>query len=237
MTRVELWNTRSDASNFKESDGVSFSHSIKVGEFGNASGVSITTDPDGNTMGLMAVYPELKSTDSALSALSVVAGFYSRMLVNKAQTADVSIYGAELQCRVKAGMAAGAHAGAWCYWEASGTETCAGEDAGMMASVESEAGLTAAVLSGIQITTAVHASATATLFPAIRVLTKASAKPFMYLIEASGVGTPATAVMKLTSVAGVAVATGTVTGTQAGALKIMIGTGTYYIQLYPTYSA
>jgi hypothetical protein len=100
-------------------EGCKLTAPLIIGEFGQAKGVTIPADAGGNTAPLLGLYPELKATDAVLAAASVRAGVYSRFLVNKAQTNDVSCFGAELQMRVKANLAVGQHAGAWCYWEQS----------------------------------------------------------------------------------------------------------------------
>jgi hypothetical protein len=220
---------------FGSSEGCSLAHDVKIGEFGNGLGITISKDPAGNTMGLMAVYPELKSTDAVLAAGAVCAGYYSRFLINKAQTNDVSCFGAELQCRVKAGTTNGCYAGAWLYWEQSGTTTNNGECMAAMCTVESESTLTAAQLSGVQISSAVHASATVTTFAAIRIATNASAKPWDYLVYATGTGAPAVAVMRLTAVSGVVERTGTASN-QAGAFKVLVDGNTHYVPFYTTFS-
>jgi hypothetical protein len=217
---------------FASPDGSSFNASAKFGEFGQAAGVSMSADPDGNTMGLLGLYPELKAADAVLANLAVVAGLYSRFLVNKAQTNDVSCFGAELQMRVKANLGTGQHAGARLYWEQSGTVTTTDQEAGAICSVESETGLTATYLSGLGISSAVHASATVTNFSAVRVWLKASCKPFDYIIDVAGTGQPVVGLMRLTAVANVIVSSGSLTKTEAGYLIVYIGSTKRYIPLY-----
>jgi len=229
MARVQAQNA---CPIFGSSEGAYLANSVRVGAQGDALGISIAADVDGNTNSLIGVYPELKAADAILAAAAVVTGFYSRMLVNKAQTNDSSIFGAELQCRVKANMGNGVHAGAWCYWEQSGTATCTGEDAAVACAVESAAGLTATQLSGVQIGSSVHASATVTNFSAVRVQTGTSAKPFDYLIDVASGGAPAVAFARFTAVANVINTTTTVSTTQAGYILVKVGTVSKHIPLY-----
>ena len=217
---------------FASPDGSSFNASAKFGEFGDAAGVSMSVDPAGNTAPLFGLYPELKAADAVLPALAVVAGLYSRFLVNKAQTNDVSCFGAELQMRVKANLANGQHAGAWLYWEQSGTVTTTTIEAAGICTVEAAAGLTATYLHGLGIDSNVHASATVTNFSAVRVGTKGSCKPFDYIVDVASGGAPVVGLMRLTAVSGVIVASGGLTKTEAGYLIVYIGTDKRYIPLY-----
>lgn len=216
-------------------EGTLLNKELHIGVFGDDTGVSMLDPADSNTRPLLGLFPNLKSTDAALSAGGVVAGLHSRFLVSKAQTNNVSIFGAELQCRVKANLGNGVHAGAWLYWEQSGTVTCTGIECAASVSVEGAATLTATYLFGLNIDTSVDASATVTNFAGIRFTTGASKKPWDYLIDVSGTGAPAVGLMRLQAVSGIVSATGTVS-TQAGYLKVLIGASTFYIGLYTAVS-
>jgi len=229
MTRV---NANEWCPLFASPDGTKLNNSVKIGEFGQAAGVSMVADPDGNTAPLLGLYPELKAADAVLATAAVVAGLYSRFLVNKAQTNDCSCFGAELQMRVKANLGNGQHAGAWLYWEQSGTVTTTYIEAAAICTVESETGLTATYLHGLGIDSNVHASATVTNFSAIRVGTKGSCKPFDYIVDVASGGAPVVGLMRLTAVANVIVSSGGLTKTEAGYLIVYIGTDKRYIPLY-----
>jgi hypothetical protein len=201
-----------------------------IGEFGQAMGVTIPADPDGNTAGLFSVYPECKSTDSVLPALTVQAGVYSRYLVNKAQTADVSIFGGQFMMRVKANLANGVHAGLWAAYEQSGTVTTTYVEAAAICSVECATTLTATNLYGLVINSNA-AAATITNFAAINV-GGAGAKAFDYILDVSSGGAPVVAFARFTAVTSVINTTTTVSATQAGYILVKIGTVSKHIPLY-----
>ena len=219
---------------FAEPLGALLNKELHIGIFGDDTGVSMLDPADSNTRPLLGLFPNLKSTDSALSAGSVVAGIHSRFLVNKAQTNDCSVFGAELQCRVKANLGTGVHAGAWLYWEQSGTVTCTGYECAASIAVEAAATLTATYLSGALINSAVNASATVTNFAAIWVKTTTSAKPFDYIIDVSTGGAPAVGAFRFTAVTNVIADSGDTPGTpgNGGYVKVLVGTSVRYIKLY-----
>ena len=218
---------------FAEPDGALFNKELHIGVFGDDTGVSML-DPDAsNTRPLLGLFPNLKSTDSALAANSVVAGIHSRFLISKAQTNQCAIAGAEIQVRPKASCADGVRCAVWAYYEQSGTATMsAGLDCAIAASVESAgATFSAVTMTGINIDSSVTAGATVTNFSAIRVT--GAAKCFDYLIDVAAGGTPVVAVARFTAIANVISKTGTPT-TQAGYLKVYIDTSAFYIHLYTT---
>jgi hypothetical protein len=192
-------------------------------------GVTIPKDPDGNTAALLGLYPECKAADSVLAALTVQAGLYSRFLINKAQTADVSVFGAELQLRVKANLANGQHAGAWLVWEQSGTVTTTTVEAAGICTVECEATLTATNLYGLVVDSKA-AAATITNFSAIKI-GGSGAKAWDYLIDVDG-GAPVVAFARFTAVTSVINTASTVSSTQAGYILVKIGTISKHIPLY-----
>ena len=230
MTRIEA---SINCPIFSGIDGCKLDHDVHIGIFGDDVGVSMVDPADSNTRPLLGIFPNLKSTDTALSANGCLAGIHSRFLVSKAQTNINTIVGAELQCRLKASVVAGVRAGVWAYWEQSGTVVCnGGIDGAAMMTVESSSALTATTLVGANIDSSVNASASVTNFSAIRISTATSAKPFDYLIDVSTGGAPVVGVMRLTAVSGVVVSSGGLTKTEAGYLIVYIGSSKRYIPLY-----
>lgn len=223
---------------FSNPEGGQLQNTILLGVFGDGTGMALNdTHPEG-----IAVFAELPSADAVLTAGTIVKGIWSRVLIKKAQTADVGIAGVEAQCRVKAAYISGG-SGLWAVWEQSGTVNLSTGNANgqaIEATVDSEAGLTATNLCAIRITTSVHASATMSNsdFSAIRVSGgfAGSAKlPFDYILDVKneGAGTPGPAVAfaRFTAVSNVIATTGTLT-VSAGSIKVYIGTNARYIQLY-----
>jgi hypothetical protein len=112
----------------------------QIGAWGDASGEPVTDDQSA----AWYVYGELPAAGAALSGGEVVRGAWERLLVNKAQTNNVSICGSENQLRVKADLAAGVHSGLWAYFEQSGAVTLsgAGFNTALNIAVETDASLT-----------------------------------------------------------------------------------------------
>jgi len=140
---------------------------ITAGTSSDAGGIALT---DTQNKGI-AFYSELPSAGTALIAGTVARGIWSRFLVNKAQNADVSLFGAVGHLRVKATTGNGANFGLWAYYEQSGTVTTGtGYDGALRAKVEG-ATLTATNLYGIMIDSAVTSGSTITNHSAICIKT------------------------------------------------------------------
>jgi len=176
----------------------------------------------------VAIYTELPSTGVELTATTVARGIWGRVLVNKAQTKDISVFGVQGHLRLKTNIAASHYAGIYGYFEQSGTSVLASgcHSGAALLQVESGAALTissGAILYGIKIDSRLNSSATVTGdYSAIYISRYSTSTQFANAIQFDeGAG---------------ASSTGTVGGSQAGYIKVKVGSNTHYIQLYPTLS-
>ena len=144
-------------------DGIDITGPWSIGGSGDTEGIALT---DSSEKALEA-YGELPATGDAIGAGEVIYATRSRLLINKAQKNNVSLYGSSGHLRVKADMADGVHAGLYGYWEQSGT-VALGYSAGSFNAaanlgVEGSSGLTVdanSILAGCVITSVVDSGAT-----------------------------------------------------------------------------
>ena len=178
---------------------------------------------------------------AAMTSGEVSRNIWSRMKITANQAANVSIYGACLQCRVHTGLqtvalTAGLYSGAWMYFEASDTGNAftlnGAEIMGGAATVEAAAGqaLTSGSVYGIKINSAVADSITVsglTSFSAIYINAGSGKEPWTtgikiadnHVVTAIEIGTCTTALTTdapITSTCAATAAVG-VTGTQTSA--------------------
>jgi hypothetical protein len=143
-------------------DGIDITGPWSIGGSGDGEGIALT---DSSEKALEA-YGELPSTGTAITAGEVIYAARNRLLINKAQTNNVSLYGAAGHLRVKTNMAAGVHAGLYGYFEQSGTVTLSSSgsfNAAANLGVEGGASLTVdsgVNLAGCIISSVVNGSAT-----------------------------------------------------------------------------
>jgi hypothetical protein len=204
------------------------------GKSGDAIGLAL----DDNRTSGVASYLELPAGGSALASGTVIRGHYCRMLINKAQTADVSIAASNGHLRVKAAMAEGNHNGVWAYLEQSGTVVLTtGYHGALRAKVEGDSGLTANRLHGVLIDYAVASAATVTASNAIDVEANiegaASIGAWDYLLKA-GSASFDTGVFNLPAVASIVATRATPNSTAVcdGYLKCLVENKALLIPLY-----
>ncbi len=136
-------------------DGQQYTGPISIGTSADAGGIALT---DSSEKALEA-YGELPASGDAIGAGEVIYATRSRLLINKAQTNNVSLYGTSGHLRVKKSLAAGVHSGMYAYLEQSGTVTFSSSgsfNAGINIGVEGSSGLT--VNSGVTLAGAVITS-------------------------------------------------------------------------------
>jgi hypothetical protein len=195
---------------------------------GMAPVVSDTTNRHG-----LQIFAELKSTTAVLAAGQVVRALGGRLLINKGQTNDVSLFGTVGHLRVKAGFISSGF-GLWGYFEASGTQTITGHAGAIRAKVEGESTLTTTHLNGIHIDSAVAAAATITNFAAIKVATDIEGatgkKSWDYVLDVDA--NVAVGIMRLAAVTNIVASSGGLTKTEAGYIVVYVGSNKRFIPLY-----
>lgn len=206
-----------------------------MGTIADAGGVALT---DSITRGF-GMFSELPSTGAAISAGKVIHGLESRLVINKDESGDVSIYALTGHLRVKQDTPSSSAFGTWAYFEQSGTVAVSFGGA-LRAKVEGDAGLTATSLFGVHIDGHVASGATVTNFPAIKVATDIEGttgqKAWTTILE---VGTaPSVAYLKVPDDGTIAsVTNGSILNdisatANAGFIKVVVGSTTRYIPIY-----
>jgi len=214
-------------------EGTIYHYPAQYGEAkDNTKGMKLVASDTTNKHGLQ-IFAELMAAGAVLSAGWVCRALGGRLLINKAQTNDVSLFGTVGHLRVKAGFISSGF-GLWGYFEASGTETVTGYAGAIRAKVEGEATLTATHLNGIHIDSAVAAAATITNFAAIKVATDIEGatgkKSWDYVLDVDA--KVAVGIMRLAAVANIVASSGGLTKTEAGYIVVYVGTNKRFIPLY-----
>jgi len=119
----------------------------------DGNGVVVTAGETESTGEGLGVYTEVPSTGDAVvgtETYRVLKSTWSRLWVNKAQTADVSLFGAENQLKTAVGLGNGQHFGSWSVFEAPENVTLAspGLNGGASISIFGESAKTLTVASG-----------------------------------------------------------------------------------------
>lgn len=226
---------------FKNVEGCELERTVLIGTpgtWGITAGTGMELKDNDNCG--FGVFAEVPSTGAVLTAGQVVKGAWFDLYLGKAQTGDVSLCAVQAHFECNAAYISGG-SGLWAVFE-NGSEVAltTGNANGQAIScvVDVGASFSATRLSGIRISSSANASATITNFAAITVdgtFAGSAKKQFDYILdvqnEGAGVPGPAVAFARFESVAGVVDTTTTVT-TQAGVIKVTVGTVSGYIPLY-----
>jgi hypothetical protein len=214
-------------------EGTIFHYPVQYGEAKDNTLGATPVASDTTNKHVLTVFAELKAAGTVQAAGQVIRAIQGRLLINKGQTNDVSLFGTVGHLRVKAGFISSGF-GLWGYLEASGTETVTGHAGAIRAKVEGEATLTSTYLFGIHIDSAVAAAATITNFSAIKVATDIEGatgkKSWDYVLDVDA--NVAVGIMRLAAVANIVASSGGLTKTEAGYIVVYVGTNKRFIPLY-----